>query len=256
MKSLLYITAVALTALTLSTGCSSTGCTENQNSVPLAGFYSISTGDAVSIDSLAIGGVGAPNDSLLVGPSERASQVYLPLRSTETSTTFVIKYMQKALAQYGLEDRITFYYEASPWFASEECGAMYHYHITRVSHTSQLLDSVGISDSLVTNIERETIGLYFRTSDPDEPETPTEPEEPTDPEGPTDPETPSEPEEPVDPEEPTEPTEPEVPAEPETPAELSESAGPAELSGSVTLFCSGSVASAAAFPSPEVAPHE
>lgn len=247
MKSLLYITTAALTALTLSTGCNSTGCTENQNSVPLAGFYSISTGDAVAIDSLAIGGVGAPNDSLLVGPSERASQVYLPLRSTETSTTFVIKYMQKSLAQYGLEDRITFYYEASPWFASEECGAMYHYRITRVSHTSQLLDSVGISDSLITNIERETIGLYFRTSDPDEPETPTDPEEPTDPD------TPSEPDEPVDP---TEPAEFEVPTEPENPAEPSESAVAAEFPGSVTLFCSGSVASATAFPSPEVALYE
>ena len=179
MKRLLYITAsTLLTALSL-TGCSSTGCTENQNSVPLAGFYSMSTGDAISIDSLAIGGVGAPNDSLLIGPSERASETYLPLRSTETSTTFVIKYMQKALAQYGLEDRITFYYESRPWFASEECGAMYHYRITRVSYTNQLLDSVGISDSLITNIERKTIGLYFRTAAPDEPDdTPETPETP------------------------------------------------------------------------------
>lgn len=247
MKSFFHIIAAALLAVTLHTGCNSTGCTENQNSVPLAGFYSMSTGDGISVDSLAIGGVGAPNDSLLVGPSERASQVYLPLRSTETSTTFVIKYMQKALAQYGLEDHITFYYESSPWFASEECGAMYHYRITRVSHTSQLLDSVGISDSLITNIERETIGLYFRTSDPDDPD---------EPETPTDPEEPAEPDTPTDPDVPTEPEEPEVPAEPEKPAELSGGAGPAELPGSVTLFYPGSVASAAAFPSPEVAIHE
>lgn len=250
MKNLFHITAAALLAVTLHTGCNSTGCTENQNSVPLAGFYSMSTGDAISVDSLAIGGVGAPNDSLLIGPSERASQVYLPLRSTETSTTFVIKYMQKALAQYGLEDRITFYYESSPWFASEECGAMYHYRITRVSHTSQLLDSVGISDSLITNIERETIGLYFRTSDPDDPEEPTDPDTPTDPEEPTDPDTPSEPEVPVDPEEPTDPTDPDVPAEP------SGRDGVAELPGSVTSFYPGPVASAEAFPSPEVAPYE
>lgn len=151
------------------TGCNAVGCTENQNSVPLAGFYSMSTDEAIAVDSLAISGEDAPNDSLLVGPSERASEVYLPLRATSTATTFVIKYMQKALAAYNFEDRITFYYESIPWFASEDCGAMYHYRITRVAHTMQLLDSIGISDSLVTNLERQTIKLYFRTSDPDEP---------------------------------------------------------------------------------------
>ena len=154
----------------MMTGCNAVGCTENQNSVPLAGFYSMSTDEAIAVDSLAISGEGAPNDSLLVGPSERASEVYLPLRSTATATTFVIKYMQKALAAYNLEDHITFYYESIPWFASEDCGAMYHYRITRVAHTTQLIDSVGISDSLVTNLERQTIKLYFRTSDPDEPD--------------------------------------------------------------------------------------
>ena len=203
MKSLFYISVATLLTASLLTGCNTTGCTENQNSVPLAGFYSYSSGDAVAIDSLAISGEGAPNDSLLVGPS----QVYLPLRATETSTTFVIKYMQKSLAQYGVEDRITFYYEAHPWFASEECGAMYHYRITRVSHTTQLLDSVGVADSLITNIERETIGLYFRTSEPDDPETPDTPETPEGPDVPDTPDTPDTPETPDEPEGPEEPGE-------------------------------------------------
>lgn len=76
---------------------------------------------------------------------------------------------------------------------------MYHYRITRVSHTTQLLDSVGVADSLITNIERETIGLYFRTSEPDEPETPDTPETPEEPDVPDTPETPDEPEGPEEP---------------------------------------------------------
>ena len=175
MKSLFYISVATLLTASLLTGCNTTGCTENQNSVPLAGFYSYSSGYAVAIDSLAISGEGAPNDSLLVGPSERASQVYLPLRATETSTTFVIKYMQKSLAQYGVEDRITFYYEAHPWFASEECGAMYHYHVTSYSYTTHIIDSVGMTDSLITNINRETIKIFFRTAEAGDPENPDEP---------------------------------------------------------------------------------
>lgn len=183
--------AVLATAVT---GCNTTGCTDNQNSVPLAGFYSISTLEKVAIDSLAISGLGAPNDSLLVGPSHAASEVYLPFRAADNVTTFVIKYMQKHLAEQGIEDRVTFYYESMPFFASEECGAMYHYRITRVSHTMNILDSVGVSDSLITNIERSTIGLYFRIAepDPDEPGTDepgTDTPDPDNPENP-DPENP------------------------------------------------------------------
>ncbi len=50
---------------------------------------------------------------------------------------------------------------------------MYHYRITRVAHTYVLLDSVGVSDSLITNVERQTIQLYFRTAAPDDPEADT-----------------------------------------------------------------------------------
>lgn len=172
MKTFVYIVSLVALSVSVLTGCNAVGCTENQNSVPLAGFYSMTTGEAISIDSLAIGGSDAPDDSLLVAPSEQVSEVYLPLRSTATATTFVIKYMQRQLAAVGAEDRITFYYESKPWFASEDCGAMYHYRITRVAHTTQLLDSIGISDSLVTNIELQTIRLYFRTADPDDPDEP------------------------------------------------------------------------------------
>lgn len=160
--SLIVLSAVSFAALT---ACSAVGCTENQNSVPLAGFYSMPTGQAIVIDSISVMGNGAPGDSMLVRPSQRLSQTYLPFRSAHVSSTFIIKYEQKALAQYDLQDRVTFYYDTTPWFASEDCGAMYHYRITRVDHTMVFLDSVGVSDSLITNIEKESIQLFFRTGE-------------------------------------------------------------------------------------------
>ncbi len=162
---------LAFMAAALSSGCNTTGCTDNQNSVPLAGIYSYNTLQAIAIDSVAIGGTGAPGDSLLASPSRLTSTVYLPFRAAESSTTFYINYYQKSLL--GARDEVTFYYESHPWFASEECGAMYHYRITRVAHTYVLLDSVGVSDSLITNVERQTIQLYFRTAAPDDPEADT-----------------------------------------------------------------------------------
>lgn len=152
--------------------CSATGCTENQNSLPLAGFYSMSTGEAIVPDSIAIGGVDAPNDTLLLGPGSRVQQLYLPFRSTSQSTAFYIRYCQKALDYPQLIDTITFDYKSIPYFASEDCGAMYHYQVTAYTYTTHLIDSVGMTDSLITNIDRETIRIFFRTAEPDEPENP------------------------------------------------------------------------------------
>ncbi|MDE6391567.1 MAG: hypothetical protein K2L26_09155, partial [Duncaniella sp.] len=49
-------------------------------------------------------------------------------------------------------------------------GALYHYLINALSYTTHLIASIGLTDSVVTNIERETIQIYFRTSDNDDEE--------------------------------------------------------------------------------------
>lgn len=148
----------------LAGGCSTSGCLENQNSLPLAGFYSSSTGNSISLDSLEIGGVGAPNDSLLLA-SGSASTLYMPFRSQSPRTSFYFRYTQKVFVEYGVTDTVTFSYDALPYFASEECGAMYQYRITGVTTTTNLIDSVGITDSLITNLDIERIKIYFRTAE-------------------------------------------------------------------------------------------
>lgn len=166
-KFILKLPAIALLSM-LASGCNTSGCTDNRSSIPLAGFYSSADGQAIAVDSLAIKGVGAPVDTVyLLSPDENATQVYLPLRATESSTTFEIFYMQSNLA--GLTDRVTIDYRALPYFASEECGAMYRYRITRLSHTAALLDSVGIvpEDSVITNAPVQNLHFYFRTSSQD-----------------------------------------------------------------------------------------
>lgn len=45
---------------------------------------------------------------------------------------------------------------------------MYHYLITSFTYTRHLIDSVAVTDSLITNIDIESIQIFFRTSDPDE----------------------------------------------------------------------------------------
>lgn len=137
-------------------GCSSDGCTNNQNSIPLAGFYDYATREPLSISGLEVLGVGAPNDSLLMEASETAHQVYLPFRGADASTVFEFRNGQ-------FVDVVTFNYESYPYFAGEDCGAMWRYRITGVECRGFLIDSIAITDSLITNVERERI-MFFITA--------------------------------------------------------------------------------------------
>lgn len=162
MGKILTLLIMAATLLSALSGCNTAGCTDNQTSVPLAGFYSYTNGRAISIDSVQIGGVGAPGDSLLHARGS-VSEIYLPLRPGRESTSFFFRYTNALLDSLGIADTLTFTYTTVPYFASEDCGAMYRYNITGVSHTSWLLDSVAVIDSAITNTDFQRIQLYYAT---------------------------------------------------------------------------------------------
>lgn len=163
-----HISAVAVTGAIVwaVSSCSTTGCTDNRSSLPLAGFYAEGTGSTIALDSIDVGGVGAPADSLLLATPHAATEVYLPLRSEHNTTAFFIAYRYKALDYPELVDTITFGYTSIPYFASEECGAMMRYRIKSVAYTRHILDSVAIvpADSTITNANIENLRLYFRTA--------------------------------------------------------------------------------------------
>ncbi|MDE6125941.1 MAG: hypothetical protein K2G30_03205 [Muribaculaceae bacterium] len=155
--------------------CNNQGCTDNHNALPLMGFYTMEAdGDgrlselAIALDSIDIGGVGAPDDSLLVASGQRTGSLYLPFRYHSERTAFFFHYNYKAqgLDRPVFNDTITFAYESEPYFASEECGAMYRYRVRGVEYTRHVIDSVAVTDSVVTNIERERFKVYFRVANP------------------------------------------------------------------------------------------
>lgn len=170
LKTILTATAVS----TILSACNTSGCTDNLNSIPLAGFYSTSTLEPITLDSIGIGGVDAPNDSMLVTPGTQVSQVYLPLRSTSASTSFYFAYRGEGIDRPEFNDTLTMVYSSWPYFNSEECGASYRYTISRLDHTAHLIDSVALTDREVTNIDHEIIKIYFRTAEPEQPDTPGE----------------------------------------------------------------------------------
>lgn len=146
--------------------CNTTGCLENRNSLPLAGFYSSDTvPHAITLDSVQVTGLGVKNDSALIEAGLKISTLYLPMRATQPNTGWVFSYKWKYLDIPALNDTIEFEYTSTPRFASEECGVIYDYRITQCRYTTHLIDSVRLTDSLINNIDKERIHIYFRTDE-------------------------------------------------------------------------------------------
>lgn len=163
MKESIIISALLSATLLFASGCSTSGCTDNQSSIPYAGFYSSATGQEISLSGLEIGGVDAPNDSLLYDGKQKTSAVYLPLRSTAERTSFYFHYNQGGLDSEELNDTLTFSYNSKPYFASEECGAVVTYRIKSLTYTRHLIESIELTDSLISNTDIERIKIFFRT---------------------------------------------------------------------------------------------
>lgn len=153
---------IALAAAAVA-ACSSDGCLDNRSALPLAACYSSQTDEAVTLRGIAIHGIGAPGDSLLLDSTQSVSQIYLPMRAGKSETSWCLEYGIEGLNDPRFNDTVTFRYTAEPFFVSEECGAMYNYHIHSVSATAHMLDSVVVLDSLITNVDIVRIRLYFPT---------------------------------------------------------------------------------------------
>jgi len=152
----------------------------------MMGFYNMATGKPVTLDSLELGGIGAPGDSLLIESGSGVQWVYFPLRfdANETSFRFHYDYKKQGLDRPEFDDILTINYTSEPYFASEECGAFYVYRVTGISYTKHLIDSVAVLDSVINNVDMERFRVYFRISEPEPPE--SNPDEPVDPDAPAD----------------------------------------------------------------------
>ena len=166
--TLISALAAAGVSLALLPSCNSTGCTENRNAIPQAEFFAAGSEETITLDSLEIVGVSAPRDSVLSAPGTEVSKIYLPMRPTADVTAWSFAYRWKALDDPRLNDTITFAYTSIPYFTSEECGATYRYRIDRMDYTRRLIDSVAVVDSMITNIDKVYIRIFFKVSESDE----------------------------------------------------------------------------------------
>ena len=163
----ILILSAAVAMMSALSACNTSSCIENQSSLPMAGLYAAGSGSSISVTSMEVGGVGAPGDSLLYTGNTAVSSLYLPFRSAERSTSFYFLYLGDNAPQ---PDTITFDYDSTPYFVSEECGAMFNYVITGVEYTRHAIDSVAVTDSIVNNLDLGRIKIFMRVNEEEEEE--------------------------------------------------------------------------------------
>ena len=157
-RILQHITLAILVTASLAviaTSCNNDNCIGNGSSIPLAGFYN--SGKQITINSLTVYGIGAPNDSVIIDKTS-AKSVYLPLRLTTSNCKYVFNYNTEDMTN----DTLTLGYDAIPYFQSHECGAMYKFKITSLEHTTHAIDSVLIPEPMITNADVISIKIYVR----------------------------------------------------------------------------------------------
>lgn len=157
------ILSLLLPALALLCGCANKECYDNQNTLPLATFFSMQTRRAVTLNATTVYGIGAPHDTL-IADSSTISQVYLPFRTDEPSSSFAFRYEGEDAV---LADTVTFRYRMQPWFASEQCGVVYYFYIEGIAHTRHLIDSVAVPGMLITNANKPNIEIYIHQQESD-----------------------------------------------------------------------------------------
>lgn len=159
MKRLLSCAMVVASVLAL-VGCSDDSCYDNGNSLPLVRFYVSDAGKA-TINGVTLRGIGAPGDSIYA-KNETLSETYLPLRATKSSTQWIISLAATGGTQ--VSDTVTVDYNPVPYFAGAECGAMYNFELKKVTTTHHAIDSVVVTRPVVTNVDMESMRIYFNKS--------------------------------------------------------------------------------------------
>lgn len=156
-----YITTVVLSIMLL-TACGTSGCYENRSSIPRAGFYAYNKPEqAIAIDSISIYGIGMPNNITILEVGRSVSTTVLPFRNDADTTQFVIHYDMKQLSSPQYNDTLTISYERYPYFISGDCGVVFNYIIKSFDYTQNMIDSVAIVAPEVTNVDTETIQIFY-----------------------------------------------------------------------------------------------
>ncbi|MBL7972992.1 MAG: hypothetical protein JNL03_15850 [Prolixibacteraceae bacterium] len=102
---------------------------------------------------LKVAAIGMGQDSLWISETS-LQKILLPLSAKDT-TSFIFSFDSKI-------DTITFFHKTKPTYDSMDTGFYFEFKLDSIDFTQNRIDSIQISDSLVTQNWHENIKLYIR----------------------------------------------------------------------------------------------
>jgi hypothetical protein len=147
MKRLIYLIFVLIAVA----ACKEVFVPPPQSLLQASFLNSTSETETALTSTVTVHGIG--QDSLLYDNSSVA-QISLPLTSGDT-IQYVISFDSSI-------DTVTFVHKTSQFYDSMETGFYYEYKLKSATSTHLRIDSLAISDSLVTTKWHENIKLYIR----------------------------------------------------------------------------------------------
>lgn len=146
MKRIIYL----FTFLIVAFACKEVFVAPPQALLQATLLNSNSTSGATITSTVTISGIGMENT---LYSDTTLTELLLPL-STNDTTSFVISFDSTI-------DTVTFIHETSMKYASMETGFYYEYKLRNIDFSMHRIDSILITDSLVTKTWHENIKLYI-----------------------------------------------------------------------------------------------
>lgn len=115
--------------------------------------------DTLLLKNTTIGGVDAPNDSLINKEATGLKMITAPLRINKDTTSFFLRYNFDDVIE--IYDTITVIHENKENFISIYCGCMIFHQIENVKHTTNLIDSIAYINQTITNAEEVHLQLLY-----------------------------------------------------------------------------------------------
>lgn len=134
---------------------------DKENMVPISfnDLQIIVGSDTLLLKNISIGGIGAPNDSLINKEATGLKMVTAPLHINKDTTSFFLRYNFEDVIN--IYDTIMVIHENKENFISIYCGCMIFHQIENVQYTTNLIDSIAYINQTITNAEEVHLQLLY-----------------------------------------------------------------------------------------------
>ncbi|MFV0586502.1 DUF6452 family protein [Bacteroides reticulotermitis] len=154
-KRFMYTLATTYIVLSVASCVEEENCSQYGRESLTCNVYTLEDSKAVkdTLDSLHVTALGT--DSIILNREAKVRSFSLPLRYTNDTTTFVLKYINN------IKDTIRVIHTNTPKFISMDCGYQVSQVVEKVSYTKHQLDSIYISDEEANTTGTENLQLFY-----------------------------------------------------------------------------------------------